>query len=171
MKNKVKKAVVLLTAASMVMASGCGGSSAKETETAKSEGESSEGIRKYEGTTLYMIAEQQTPTIALESQLDDFEELTGIKVDLQMAPFDDVVQKETLAFESKTGAYDIVAAPYQFLGNMVDNEYIQSIEPFMEDESLAVIPDYDSDDIIKAMSILTGKRREAAPRLAQPPGK
>lgn len=153
MKNKVKRAVVLLTAASMVMASGCGSSSsAKDTaDTAKSSEGENEGIRKYEGTTLYMIAEQQTPTIALESQLDDFEELTGIKVDLQMAPFDDVVQKETLAFESKTGAYDIVAAPYQFLGNMVDNEYIQSIEPFMEDESLAVIPDYDSDDIIKAM--------------------
>ena len=145
MRKRLTRAAALLLAAMMICTTGCG-SSKKETSEGKGE-----GARKFEGTTLYMIAEQQTPTIALQSQLDDFEELTGIKVELQMAPYDDVVQKETLAFESKSGAYDIVASAYQFLGNMVENNYIQSIEPFMKDESLAIIPDYNADDIIDAM--------------------
>ena len=40
---------------------------------------------------------------------------------------------------------------------MVENNYIQSIEPFMEDESLAIIPDYNADDIIDAMWDASGK--------------
>lgn len=109
----------------------------------------SSGIKKYAGTTLHMIAEQSSPTEAMEAQLDKFYDLTGIKLELEKAPYDDVVQKETLAFEGKTGAYDIVAAPYEFLGNLVENKYIQPIEPFMQDSSLAVIPEFKTDDIIK----------------------
>ena len=167
----MKKNIARLTAVIMVLTmgftAGCGTSSSntgtttaggggsQETTTAGEAGD--EGIRKFAGTTLYMIAEQQTPTVALQSQLPAFEELTGIHVDLQMAPFDDVVQKETLAFESKSGAYDIVATPYQFLGNMVENKYIQSIQPFMDDESLAVVPDYKQDDIIEGMWKASGE--------------
>ena len=150
MKTWAKKVVGIALVATMVFAlTACGGSSGGGSSDSGSGG--GEGAKKFEGTTLYMIAEQQTPTESLKKQLGDFEELTGIKVELEMAPFDDVVQKETLAFESKSGAYDIVAAPYQFLGNLVENEYIQPLEPFMEDESLAVIDDYDSSDIIEGM--------------------
>ena len=66
------RAAALMLAAMMICTTGCG-SSKKETSEGKGE-----GARKFEGTTLYMIAEQQTPTIALQSQLDDFEELTGM---------------------------------------------------------------------------------------------
>lgn len=155
MKKRLMRMTAFMVAAIMISTTGCG-SSKKETSTGEGE-----GARKFEGTTLYMIAEQQTPTIALQSQLDDFEELTGIKVELQMAPFDDVVQKETLAFESKSGAYDIVAAPYQFLGNMVENEYIQPLEPLMEDESMNIIDNFDKDDIIEAMWKASGEWKGA----------
>ncbi len=153
MKRKAERiAAAALTAVMVLTMAGCGsGGSGQEQDPVSGGAEAEDGIRRFEGTTLYMIAEQQTPTVALKNQLDDFEELTGIHVDLQMAPYDDVVQKETLAFESKSGTYDIVASAYQFLGNMVENDYIQSIEPFMEDESLSIIPEYNEDDIIDAM--------------------
>lgn len=155
MKRRMKKAAAITMAVIMaITAAGCGSGGAN---TSADTAEEKTGIRKFEGTTLYMIAEQQTPTVALKDQLDDFEELTGIKVELQMAPFDDVVQKETLAFESKSGTYDIVAAPYQFLGNMVENEYIQPLEPLMEDESINIIEDFDKDDIIEAMWKASGE--------------
>lgn len=145
---------ILMVAAMAFSMAGCGGSS--DSASASSDAEST-GIRQFEGTTLYMIAEQQTPTVALKEQLDDFEELTGITVELEMAPFDDVVQKETLAFESGSGAYDIVAAPYQYLGNMVENEYIQPLAPLMENESINVIEEFDPDDIIDAMWDASGE--------------
>lgn len=161
MRKKIKKMMALVLAAGMVLGGYGYGNFEKEVSAASTDSEGEKDIRKFEGTTLYMIAEQQTPTVALKNQLDKFEELTGIKVDLQMAPFDDVVQKETLAFESKSGAYDIVAAPYQFLGNMVENEYIQPLEPLMEDESIQIIEDFNKDDIIEVMWDASGKWEDA----------
>ena len=154
MERKAKRILALLLTVIMALSmAACGGGS----DSGESSSGGGEGARKYEGTTLYMIAEQQTPTESLKKQLDKFEELTGITVELEMAPFDDVVQKETLAFESHSGAYDIVAAPYQFLGNMVENEYIQPIEPFMNDESLAVIDGFDQSDLIEGMLNASGE--------------
>ena len=149
MKTRSKRifSIALIAAMALTLVA-CGGSGGSSSGGGEGGGE---GAKKFAGTTLYMIAEQQTPTESLKKQLGDFEELTGIKVELEMAPYDDVVQKETLAFESKSGAYDIVAAPYEFLGKYVVNEYVQPIEPFMEDESLAIIDDYDSADIIEGM--------------------
>ena len=119
-----------------------------------------QGVRRFEGVTLNMIAEQQTPTIALQKQLPKFESLTGIKVNLEMAPLDNVVQKETLALQSGSGAYDIIAIPYQFLGNMVVNNYVQPLEPLMNDKSLRVIPDFKEEDIIKGMWDASGKWKD-----------
>lgn len=153
MKKILRKAGIILLIGIMLLNAGCAGG--KEKEVSSSENKT--GIRKYEGTTLYMIAEQQTPTESLKKQLDDFHELTGITIELEMTPYDDVIQKETLAFESKSGAYDIIAAPYQFLGSMVNNGYIQEIEPFMKDETLSVVEGYDESDIIESMWDASGK--------------
>ncbi|MGI6070077.1 MAG: ABC transporter substrate-binding protein [Blautia sp.] len=156
MEKKMKKAAAIVLVLILALtAVGCGSGKTKDGNSEASADKT--GIRKFEGTTLYMIAEQQTPTVALKDQLDSFEDLTGIKVDLQMAPFDDVVQKETLAFESKSGAYDVLAAPYQFLGNMAENKYIQPLEPLMEDTSINIIEDFHKDDIIEGMWKASGE--------------
>jgi multiple sugar transport system substrate-binding protein len=108
-------------------------------------------VKQFDGTTIYLIMEQSAPTEALEKLFPQFEELTGIEIVLEKAPYDDVVQKETLAFVSQRGAYDLIAAPYEFLGNMVTNNYIQSIEPFLENEALHVIPSFNKDDLIPGL--------------------
>ncbi len=159
MKKRARWMAVALTAVCMIETIGCGAASEdnKTTPVDAQEGEAAEGAKRFEGTTIYMIAEQQTPTEALKKQLDLFTEETGIVVDLEMAPYDNVIQKETLAFESKSGAYDIIAAPYQFLGNLVENNYIQPLDKFMEDESLSIIEDYDESDIIKGLWEASGE--------------
>ena len=119
--------------------------------------DTSKGVRAYEGVTINMIAEQQTPTVALSKQLGAFEELTGIKVNLEMAPFDNVVQKITLAMQSGSSDYDVIAVPYQFLGNLAVNKFIQPLEPLMNNKDLAVIPNYDPNDVIKGMWDASGK--------------
>lgn len=126
-------------------------------KSSSSDGDTSKGIRAFEGVTINMIAEQQTPTVALSKQLGKFEELTGIKVNLEMAPFDNVVQKVTLAMQSGSADYDVIAVPYQFLGNLAVNEYIQPLEPLMNNKDLAVIPEYNSEDVIKGMWDASGK--------------
>lgn len=161
MKKRMRWIAVVLSVVCVIETMGCG-TTPKENNTTQetidtTEGEVFEGAKRFEGTTIYMIAEQQTPTEALKKQLDLFTEETGIVVDLEMAPYDNVIQKETLAFESKSGAYDIIAAPYQFLGNLVENNYIQPLDKFMEDESLNIIEDYDESDIIKGLWEASGE--------------
>lgn len=156
MKRESKKVLALGMVSVMFALTACGSKDSTPAASSKAPAETASAetgtdAKRFDGTTLYMIAEQQTPTESLKKQLSLFEEETGIKVELEMAPYDDVIQKETLAFESGSGAYDIIAAPYQFLGNMVENDYIQSIEPFMEDESLDIIEDYDESDLIEGM--------------------
>lgn len=142
-----KKTLSLLLAAFMVMS----------LTAALAEQASEKDVRKFEGTKIYMIAEQQTPTVALEKQLKNFYDTTGIEVVLEMGPFDNVVQKITLAMQSGSGQYDIIATPYQFLGNLVVNNYIQPLAPLMSDESLSIIKDYNEDDIIKGMWKASGE--------------
>ncbi len=144
-------AILMIMALVITSFSGCGGKeSSADVDTSK-------GIRVFEGVTINMIAEQQTPTVALSKQLGKFEELTGIKVNLEMAPFDNVVQKITLAMQSGSSDYDVIAVPYQFLGNLAVNGFIQPLEPLMNNKDLAIIPDYDPDDIIKGMWDASGK--------------
>ncbi len=107
--------------------------------------------RLYAGSTIRIIAETQNPTLALEKLLPEFEQLTGIDVELTHGPIDSVVQKELLALQSKTGEFDVISAPYQFLGSFAENGYVLPLEPLMDNARLAVIPGFDRDDIIKGM--------------------
>lgn len=144
-------AIVLVLALVITSFTGCG------SKESSADMDTSKGVRAFEGVTINMIAEQQTPTVALSKQLDKFEELTGIKVNLEMAPFDNVVQKITLAMQSGSDDYDVIAVPYQFLGNLAVNEFIQPLEPLMSNPDLAIISDYNSEDIIKGMWDASGK--------------
>ncbi|MDD2216234.1 MAG: sugar ABC transporter substrate-binding protein [Eubacteriales bacterium] len=144
-------AIVLGLILVMTTFAGCGGGQAG------SDVDKSKGVRAFEGVTINMIAEQQTPTVALSKQLGEFEELTGIKVNLEMAPFDNVVQKITLAMQSGSEDYDVIAVPYQFLGNLAVNKFIQPLEPLMNNPDLSIIQEYDSNDIIQGMWDASGK--------------
>jgi multiple sugar transport system substrate-binding protein len=110
----------------------------------------------YAGVTLKVIAEQQNPTLALQKQLSIFEELTGIKVELEMGPIDNVVNKEILALESGSGAYDIISTPYQYLGQFVENGYLQSLDPFYERADLK-LNGFDPSDLIPNMVSASGE--------------
>jgi len=115
--------------------------------------------KPYAGTTIRVIAEAQNPTLALEKQLPKFEELTGINVELEYGPMDSVVNKELLSLQSGDGAYDLISAPYQFLGNFVVNDFIQPIGPFLEREDL-VLPGFDKTDLIEGMLNASGRWKD-----------
>ncbi|MDE7058657.1 MAG: sugar ABC transporter substrate-binding protein, partial [Lachnospiraceae bacterium] len=84
MKKRMRWIAVVLSVVCVIETMGCG-TTPKENNTTQetintTEGEVSEGAKRFEGTTIYMIAEQQTPTEALKKQLDLFTEETGIVV-------------------------------------------------------------------------------------------
>ncbi len=146
---RVKQWLVLLLVLCCAAVLFAGGKQ-EQTEVAVDEG------KPYAGVTIRVIAEQQNPTLAMQKQIPKFEELTGIKVDLEMGPMDNVVSKEVLALESRSGAYDIISTPYQFLGQFVVNDYLQSIDPFLDNEDLR-LENFDRNDLIAGMVSASGE--------------
>lgn len=144
MKKIMSLSFCYLMAASLFAAGAQDGSAAEDAD------------RPYAGTTIRIIAEQQNPTLALQNQIPEFESMTGIKVELEMGPFDSVVSKEILALESRSGAYDVISAPYQFLGQFAENDYLQPIDPFFDREDLK-IEGFDKNDLIPGMVAASGE--------------
>ena len=108
------------------------------------------GAQESDKVVLKVIAEMHNPTLALEKQLPEFERLTGIKVELEYGPMDSVVQKELLALQAETAEYDVISAPFQFIGSFVENGYILDIDDMMADPQNA-IAGFSADNMVKGM--------------------
>jgi multiple sugar transport system substrate-binding protein len=104
----------------------------------------------YKGTTLNFIGEATTQTDILKTLVSDFTAKTGITVNVEEAPYDNVVQKLTLDFSTHKAAYDVFSMPYEYLGSFVEQGYISPIDSYLTDSKLAA-PTFDQSDIIQAM--------------------
>ncbi len=64
--------------------------------------------KPFAGTTLKLATESTPPSNAINSQLKKyFEEATGIKVEIEVLPLEQVLQKLTLDVASSLGTYDL----------------------------------------------------------------
>lgn len=104
----------------------------------------------FKGTTLNFIGEATTQTDILKTLVSDFKAKTGITVNVEEAPYDNVVQKLTLDFSTHKAAYDVFSMPYEYLGSFVEQGYIIPIDKYLSDPKLAA-PGFDKSDIIPAM--------------------
>lgn len=139
-------AMLLLTALS-----GCSGGAGDSGSNSAAAGSQSNPAGEGAGAvTIKFMAEASGVTDAMESLIPDFEQKTGIKVEVEKYPYDTVVQKAMLDFTSGTRIYDVLSLPYEFLGRVVEKGYIQDIEKFLSDKNLTP-EDFDPDDIIPAM--------------------
>ena len=120
--------------------------------------------KPYAGTTIYIIGETVPPMDYVAELLPLFEEETGIKVEFEQAPYEQVVEKETLDLSSKTGNYDVISTPYEFLGSYVENGFIQPIDPFLARPEL-VGDDFDQEDLIQGMWDFVGDVERPALRV------
>lgn len=106
--------------------------------------------KPYAGSTIRFIGESVPPTNALVELIPQFEELTGIKVEVEIYPYNTVVQKEMLDVTSQQGYYDVMSLPYEHLGKFVENNYIVPIDKWLNDPKFTP-PSFEKDDLINAM--------------------
>lgn len=106
--------------------------------------------KPYVGTTITFIGEAVPPTEALVKLIPNFEKQTGIKVEVEMYPYNVVTQKEMLDVTSQEGYYDVISIPYQALGKFVENNYIVSIDKYLRNSKFTP-PEFDLTDIIESM--------------------
>ncbi len=137
-----KRLISVLLTSIMVggLAAGCGTS-----DTGKKASESSED-KPYEGVEINVLCEGHASSNAYEKLVGEFEEETGIKVNLEIIPYEELPQKVLLSFSQKSDAYDMVMNDCVSLQGYVDNNYITSLDDYIANDDLNMY--YDKEDFV-----------------------
>lgn len=106
-----------------------------------------EAAKPYEGVTIRTIGEALPPLEALNNMKHEFEEKTGITVEVEMYEHSEAVNKVMLDLNSKRGRYDFIIQPHRELGRFVENNHLVALEKFMDDPKLRD-PDFKPEDVL-----------------------
>lgn len=95
-----------------------------------------EAAAPYKGATIRTIGEALPPLEAMAKLAPEFEELTGIKVEIEMYEHSEAVSKVMLDLNSRRGRYDFIIQPHRELGKFVANGHVEPLAPFLENPKL-----------------------------------
>ena len=100
------------------------------------------------GTEITVLCEGHASSNAYEKLLPEFEEATGIKVNLEIIPYEELPQKVLLSFSQKSTDYDMIMNDSMFLQGYIANDYIAPIDEFIADDTLNMY--YDKADFVES---------------------
>ncbi len=106
------------------------------------------GERPFEGVTLNVILEGHPSSNAIKALTPEFEELTGIKVNVEVIPYDELPQKVLLAFSQGSDSYDIIHNDKLYTAGYVENDYVLPLDGFVTND--AINQYYDAADLVPA---------------------
>jgi multiple sugar transport system substrate-binding protein len=95
-----------------------------------------ENSKPFSGVTLRLIGESLPPLEGLKKVKAQFEEATGIKVEIEMYGHEEVIEKTSADFIGRTGIYDVVLNPHREIGKIVGNKWVVPLEHFYNNEDL-----------------------------------
>lgn len=105
--------------------------------------------KPFAGTTLKLATESTPPSNALNSQLKKyFEEASGIKVEIEVLPLEQVLQKLTLDVASSLGTYDLYYIDQSWAASF--NQDVFDPREQLQNTELAM-PNYNIDDFLPAL--------------------
>ena len=83
-------------------------------------------VQKYTGTTINLAVQKHTATDAIQQLSPNFEQQTGIKVNFEQIPQQQMDQKQRTDLATGTGSYDVMG---WFLNpEYVENEWVRPID-------------------------------------------
>ncbi len=138
---------ILLTGVMVgALITGCGSSGS----SGDSGGDSSEGSgdKPYDGVEINVLCEGHASSNALEALKGEFEEETGITVNLEIIPYEELPQKVLLSFSQKSDAYDMIMNDSLSLQGYIDNDYIACLDDYIANDDLNQY--YDKADFVEA---------------------
>jgi multiple sugar transport system substrate-binding protein len=95
-----------------------------------------EAAKPYSGATIRVVGEALPPLEALAKLAPQFEQATGITVEVEMYEHSEAVNKVQLDLNSKRGRYDVIIQPHRELGKFATNGHLLDIAGFMADPAL-----------------------------------
>jgi len=103
----------------------------------------------FKGTTLKLATESTPPSNAINSQLKKyFEEASGMTVEIEVLPLEQVLQKMTLDIASQLGTYDLYYIDQSWAAFVAEDVFDPREQ--LENADLAM-PDYNIDDFLPAL--------------------
>jgi multiple sugar transport system substrate-binding protein len=115
----------------------------------------SERMRQFEGTTLNMLGVQFAHHDPLWNQIPEFEAATGIKINLEFAPFENAREKTLLDMSSRTGRFDLFAVDIMWLAEYAAAGYLEPVAKYINNPDLTA-EDYDVNDFVARVFSGTG---------------
>lgn len=112
--------------------------------------------RQYEGTTIVANFPAHISYDAASTLIPEFEEATGIKVEVDRLNYVAMHDKQVLEMSKPVGDYDVIALVCMWKTEYVEGGMLTELEPFFADPTLAY-PDYDFDDLVPAYVDNTGR--------------
>jgi multiple sugar transport system substrate-binding protein len=79
------------------------------------------------GTTINMLEYAAAQAEATQQVLPQFEEETGITVNLETAPYGDLISKQFTSLEGSSGSYDVIDVDVPYWPAFVSNDWIQPL--------------------------------------------
>lgn len=136
------------------------GNSGPGTERATSE-EIQRFLQEFSKTTstgkLRILSENTPPSVASRRlALAEFQQLTGIELEWELKPLEDVRARMLVDFAQKRGNYDLVYVDQSWLGEQ--SPHLVRLDDWIEKQSLA-IPDWDPDDFLRPLVEATASYR------------
>ena len=98
--------------------------------------------------TTIKVAAVSWPTFGvIKTMIPEFEEKTGIKIEVVEVPFVEFFSKLMTGLLPRAGMYDLITFHTPWLPTLLEGGYLEPFNKFLEDSELAD-PDYDIDDFI-----------------------
>lgn len=94
-------------------------------------GDPDDPLQQYAGATLRVAAEDNDSTTTIMQLLPEFEEATGITVEMEVLDETSLRQKLVLDFTSGSGAYDVGELQYWFVPEFAKAGHLEPLEPLL----------------------------------------
>jgi multiple sugar transport system substrate-binding protein len=101
-------------------------------------------IRKFEGTTLNFIVENNLYANILSHESEEFSKITGINIKIRAVDFDTLFQKVNLDFIGQASEYQLIYVdPYQTLNRFYN--YLEVMNPYIKNQNLPQVTGFPGD--------------------------
>ena len=110
--------------------------------------------RQCEGEGINVTMQDHPSTALILDHLPEFEEMTGITVEVDVLPWGTLIEKDFTDLSTGTGFYDVVNHPAKYtLAQYTKNDWIESLNDYLEDPTLTEYG-YDYLDFFEPMRLL-----------------
>ncbi len=125
-------AVLLAGTLTAGLLAGCGGNKAADSSEQKETGDS--------GKTINILMEDVSDTEIVKNHLDEFEEETGIKVNVETIGYSSMHEKLLTQMINNTNAYDVVVVDCYWVGEFTKAGWLEDLGPYIEKSGFDTSP-------------------------------